>query len=160
MVKKSSESSTTSAVNGDSSINPLTSTWEKKDTPPRRSPYDRVRTVLETGSESFTQQADKDRTDINNIVNHFARTGEFPFSAVRKAEPQYGDVSDISHSSLDELIQKREEAIERLTGIENDMALANQPGLAEEISNLVETLQNTQIEESTAPAQTTDQPTD
>lgn len=142
MVKKSTESSTTSAASGASSINPIEVTWERKETPPRRSPYDRVRVTLDTGDEGLTQQADKDRTDINNIVNHFATTGEFPFSAVRKQEPQYGDVSEISNMYMDEAIQKQQEAIERLTELENDLAESKQPGLAEHVANLVETLQH------------------
>lgn len=122
-------------------INPITNTWERKDTPPRRSPYDRMRVTLDTGSDSLTQQADKDRTDINNIVNHFQRTGEIPFSAVRRQEPQYGDVSNL-HGFMDENIQRREEAIARLTELENDLAQEKQPELAEQIGNLIETLNN------------------
>lgn len=126
----------------DEVLNPITSTWERKETPPRRSPYDRMRVTLDTGSDSLTQQADKDRTDINNIVNHFQRTGEIPFSAVRRQEPQYGDVSNL-HGFLDENIQRREEAIARLTELENHLAEEKQPQLAEQIGNLIETLQNT-----------------
>lgn len=87
-----------------------------------RNPRTRARVKALVTQESRTVQSYRDATDINNIVAHFHRTGEFPFTAVARQTPQYADVSNISHKNFQELAEAYAEAHERLTSEELRLA--------------------------------------
>lgn len=81
--------------------------------PTVRNPWERVRVPTIVEGESMTSQVEKDIADVNNIVRHFARTGAFPAGAVRQIEPQYADVSEISHLDRAQLLQRQKELNEK-----------------------------------------------
>lgn len=69
----------------------------------------------------MTVQHEKEAADVNNIVGHFARTGQFPASAVRQqGEAFYGDVSELSHKNPLELALLKGEIEERLREAEEE----------------------------------------
>lgn len=64
-------------------------------------------TVVE--GESMTKQEFKDQCDVNNIVDHFTRTGRL--DAFRQAQGMYLDMTDLPgsyHESLNHVIAARE----------------------------------------------------
>lgn len=81
----------------------------EREAPYVRPPWFRARLVFHCYGESRTQQHHKDLTDINNIVNRYARTGEMPPA---KSEPSYADVSELQ-GDLGERIVKSRETIDK-----------------------------------------------
>ena len=77
-----------------------------------RTPYARSRVVTPVPGESQTDSSFGNDTDVNNIVERFARTGQFP-GAVNPLEPQYGDVTGLQQP-LTELIERGRQAAEEL----------------------------------------------
>lgn len=74
-----------------------------------RPPWCRVRRVTVFEGETRTQQAHKDQTDVNAIVERFHRTGQLPLP---KGTPQYGDVTSLQ-VDLTEALARSSEVIER-----------------------------------------------
>lgn len=95
-----------------------------------RNPRVKYQVQNEMSEESRTIQSYRDATDINNIVAHFHRTGEFPFTAVSRQVPQYADVSEISHKNPQELSDLYDETIQRLN--ETEAQLAEQKAIESE----------------------------
>lgn len=57
-----------------------------------RSPYgDRLKIIVNTGTDSLVQQNAKDECDVNKILERFNKTGQLP--NMIKKNPQYGDFS-------------------------------------------------------------------
>jgi len=72
-----------------------------------RPPWYRARLKVLSEGETMTQQSHRDQTDINNIVNRYARTGQLP-PATRQA--QYADVTGLQ-GDLTELVARSNEHI-------------------------------------------------
>ena len=65
--------------------------------------YEPKGVYVEDSGESFVQQSDYDRSDINLIVERFVRTGVL--ESVKQTQGQYGDFSDVGdyHSALNQV---------------------------------------------------------
>lgn len=70
--------------------------------------YESVAPYVDDSKESFVQQSDYDRSDINLIVERFIRTGVL--ESVRQTQGQYGDFSEIKNyrSALDQVRRAEE----------------------------------------------------
>lgn len=78
-----------------------------KEPPYVRPPWFRARLAYKCVGESRAQQSHKDLTDINNIVDRYARTGGLPPA---RMEPSYADVTELQ-GDLGERIKKSREII-------------------------------------------------
>lgn len=73
-----------------------------------RRPWERCRLQVDVAGKSVTQQAHKDQTDINAIVERFHRTGIMPQSA---RQPIFADVTGLQ-VDLTEAINRSRETLE------------------------------------------------
>lgn len=115
--------------------------------PTVRNPWERVRVPTKVEGESMTSQVEKDIADVNNIIRHFARTGTLPAGAVRNTEPQYADVSEISHLDRAQLLERQSELSEKFE---------QERQRIDEINRLAETEKHVEIP---SPPGAIDQPT-
>lgn len=67
--------------------------------------FERKRLITPGGNDGRTLQSEQAATDINNILNHYRKTGTF--THVAKELPKYGDFSN-STDYLDAMLQIKE----------------------------------------------------
>lgn len=79
-----------------------------------KTPYggERVRSQFATEGESLTKQADKDRCDINRIINGYQKTGVITHS--NSAQPSYGDATGVDFQDAMNLVISAENAFMEL----------------------------------------------
>lgn len=65
--------------------------------------YESIDPFVDSSGESFVQQSDYERSDINLIVERFIRTGVL--ESVKQTQGMYGDFSDVGdyHSALNQV---------------------------------------------------------
>lgn len=75
-----------------------------------KTPYtgERTRSQFATVGESLTKQADKDRCDINRIVNGYQKTGVITHT--NGAAPSYGDATGVDFQEAMNLVLNAENA--------------------------------------------------
>jgi len=75
-----------------------------------KTPYDgeRGRSQFATEGESLTKQADKDRCDINRIVNGYRRTGLVAHTNTQ--QPTYGNATGVDFQSAMNLVIEAQES--------------------------------------------------
>lgn len=76
-----------------------------RDPPYVRPPWFRMSLKFHPEGESMTQQHHRDQTDINNIVERYARTGNLPPG---RLESQYADVTELQGDLGERILASRE----------------------------------------------------
>lgn len=88
-----------------------------------RKAHQRLVVYSNPGERSMTMQDHAGSVEINNIIRRFDRTGELPLG---KGPGQYGDVSDYCGADYSDLVQMRQEALDRLREVDDELGAAKQ----------------------------------